>query len=169
MEYRIISADDHIDMPWLPQDLWQTRVPTQWRERAPRVAETADGPYWVCGDDQWEAWGGRRGGVGPLSGRRSALERAGVLEPGVSRPTTTALRLADMDRDGVDATVMYGPIVPLLIKDPELRRVGCCAAKGWPRGGRARPPPPPVGGRAHSHRRSDGGRARGPLPPHTRA
>jgi hypothetical protein len=46
-----------------------------------------------------------------------------VLEPGVLRPTTTALRLADMDRDGVDATVMYGPIVPLLIKDPELRQV----------------------------------------------
>jgi predicted TIM-barrel fold metal-dependent hydrolase len=131
MEYRIISADDHIDMPWLPQDLWQTRVPTHWRERAPRVAETADGPYWVCGDEQWEAWGGRRGGVGPLSGRRSALERAGVLEPGVSRPTTTALRLADMDRDGVDATVMYGPIVPLLIKDPDLRRVCYRAYNDW--------------------------------------
>ncbi len=131
MEYRIISADDHIDMPWLPRDLWQTRVPTQWRERAPRVAETADGPYWVSGDDQWEAWGGRRGGVGPLSGRRSALERAGVLEPGVSRPTTTPLRLADMDRDGVDATVMYGPIVPLLIKDPDLRRVCYRAYNDW--------------------------------------
>jgi len=22
MDYRIISADDHIDMPWLPKDLW---------------------------------------------------------------------------------------------------------------------------------------------------
>ena len=110
MEYRIISADDHIDLPWLPPDLWQTRVPTQWRERAPRVAETADGPYWVCGSDQWEAWGGRRGGVGPLSGRRSALERAGVLEPGVSRPTTTALRL---------------------IKDPDLRRMCYRAYNDW--------------------------------------
>lgn len=34
MDYRVISADDHIDMPWLPKDLWQTRVPRQWRERA---------------------------------------------------------------------------------------------------------------------------------------
>ncbi len=24
MNYRIISADDHIDMQWLPRDLWQT-------------------------------------------------------------------------------------------------------------------------------------------------
>src|SRR5438132_9976493 len=124
MEYRIISADDHIDMAWLPRDLWQQRVPIQWRERVPRVVDTADGPYWHCGEDRWEAWGGRRGGVGALSGRRSALERGGVLEPGVLRPTTTALRLADMDRDGVDAPIMYGPIVPLLIQDPELRR-GC--------------------------------------------
>ncbi|HEV8472985.1 MAG TPA: amidohydrolase, partial [Methylomirabilota bacterium] len=123
MEYRIISADDHIDLQWLPKDLWQSRVPAGWRERAPRVVDTADGPYWVCGDDRWDPWGGRKGVAGAMGGRRLALERGGVLEPGVLRPTTTALRLADMDRDGVDATIMYGPIVPLLIKDPELRRV----------------------------------------------
>jgi predicted TIM-barrel fold metal-dependent hydrolase len=131
MEYRIISADDHIDLPWLPKDLWQKRVPAAWRERAPRVADTPEGPYWVCGDERWEAWGGRRGAAGAQGGRRTALERGGVLEPGVLRPTTTALRLADMDRDGVDATVMYGPIVPLLIEDPELRRVCYRAYNDW--------------------------------------
>ena len=36
-----------------------------------------------------------------------------------------------MDRDGVDATVMYGPIVPLLIEDPELRRVCYRAYNEW--------------------------------------
>ena len=66
-----------------------------------------------------------------MGGRRLALERGGVLEPGVLRPTTTALRLADMDRDGVDATVMYGPIVPLLIEDPELRKVCYRAYNDW--------------------------------------
>jgi len=131
MEYRIISADDHIDMQWLPKDLWQKRVPAEWRERAPKVVDTADGPYWVCGEDRWDAWGGRRGAAGSMGGRRLALERGGVLEPGVLRPTTTTLRLADMDRDGVDATVMYGPIVPLLIKDPELRRVCYRAYNDW--------------------------------------
>jgi predicted TIM-barrel fold metal-dependent hydrolase len=131
MEYRVISADDHIDLPWLPRDLWQTRVPARWRERAPRVVDTPDGPYWVCGDERWEAWGGRTGAAGAMGGRRLALDRGGVLEPGVLRPTTTALRLADMDRDGVDATVMYGPIVPLLIADPELRRVCYRAYNDW--------------------------------------
>ncbi|HET8576570.1 MAG TPA: amidohydrolase family protein, partial [Methylomirabilota bacterium] len=93
--------------------------------------ETAEGPYWVCGEDRWDPWGGRKGAAGAMGGRRLALERGGVLEHGVLRPTTTELRLADMDRDGVDATVMYGPIVPLLIKDPELRRVCYRAYNDW--------------------------------------
>src|SRR5437867_4601828 len=131
MEYRIISADDHIDLQWLPKDLWQTRVPAQWRERAPKVVDTADGPYWTCGNDRWDSWGGRKGAAGAQGGRRTAIERGGVLEPGVLRPTTTELRLADMDRDGVDATVMYGPIVPLLISEPELRKVCYRAYNDW--------------------------------------
>ena len=131
MEYRTVSADDHIDLQWLPKDLWQKRVPPQWRERSPRVADTSDGPYWFCGSDRWDPWGGRKGAAGAMGGRRLALERGGVLEPGVLRPTTTELRLADMDRDGVDATVMYGPIVPLLIKDPELRKVCYRAYNDW--------------------------------------
>ena len=131
MKYRIISADDHIDLQWLPRDLWQTRVPAEWRERAPKVVDTADGPYWFCGDERWDSWGGRKGTAGAQGGRRTALEKGGVLEPGVLRPTTTALRLADMDRDGVDATVMYGPIVPLLIADPELRKVCYRAYNEW--------------------------------------
>jgi hypothetical protein len=36
-----------------------------------------------------------------------------------------------MARDGIDATVMYGPIVPLLIKDPELRQVCYRAYNEW--------------------------------------
>jgi predicted TIM-barrel fold metal-dependent hydrolase len=131
MDYRVISADDHIDLQWLPRDLWERRVPPEWRERAPRVVDTPEGPYWVCGGDRWDAWGGRKGAAGAMGGRRLALERGGVLEPGVLRPTTTELRLADMDRDGIDATVMYGPIVPLLIPDPELRRVCYRAYNDW--------------------------------------
>jgi uncharacterized protein len=131
MNYRIISADDHIDLQWLPRDLWQKRVPAEWRERAPKVVDTPDGPYWFCGADRWDPWGGRKGAAGAQGGRRTALEKGGVLKPGVLRPTTTALRLADMDRDGVDATVMYGPIVPLLIADPELRKVCYRAYNEW--------------------------------------
>jgi predicted TIM-barrel fold metal-dependent hydrolase len=131
MHHRIISADDHIDLMWLPKDLWQTRVPAALRGRAPKVVDGADGPSWVCDGNRWGDWGGRLGAAGALGGRRGALERGGVLEPGVLRPTTTKLRLTDMDRDGVDATVMYGPIVPLLIADPELRKACYRAYNDW--------------------------------------
>ncbi|MBI2203639.1 MAG: amidohydrolase family protein [Candidatus Rokubacteria bacterium] len=131
MNYRVISADDHIDLPWLPKDTWDKRVPAKWRDRAPKVVETPDGPWWVCDGEKWDSWGGRHGAAGAQGGRRTALERGGVLEPGVLRPTTTALRLADMDRDGIDATVMYGPIVPLLVKDPEMRRVCYRGYNDW--------------------------------------
>ena len=131
MEYRIISADDHIDLPFLPKDLWQKRVPEKYREQAPKVVELADGPYWVCGDEKWDAWSMRPGQNVARGGRRHALEKGGVLEFGVLRPTTTELRLADMDRDGVDASVMYGPITPLFIKDPDLRRVTYRAYNDW--------------------------------------
>jgi len=43
MNYRIISADDHIDLQWLPKDLWQKRVPASWRDRAPTVVDTPEG------------------------------------------------------------------------------------------------------------------------------
>ena len=29
MEYRFISADDHIDLRWLPKDLWTERLARQ--------------------------------------------------------------------------------------------------------------------------------------------
>jgi len=131
MEYRVISADDHIDLTWLPKDTWQKRVPAPWRDRAPKVVDTPDGPWWICDGEKWESWGGRRGAAGAQGGRRTALERGGVLEPGVCRPTTTELRLADMDRDGIDATVMYGPIVSLLVKDPDVRRACYRGYNDW--------------------------------------
>ena len=51
MDYRVISADDHIDMLWLPKDTWQKRVPAAWRDRAPKVIDGADGPEWVWASD----------------------------------------------------------------------------------------------------------------------
>jgi len=125
MEYQLISADDHIDLRYLPRDLWQARVPAAARERVPRVADTEQGPLWLCGDAVWGAWG--RGGHSAL---KWALDRVGP-EDGAARPTTPHLRLADLDRDGVDATVMYGPVAPLLVPDPAVRQLCYAAYNDW--------------------------------------
>jgi predicted TIM-barrel fold metal-dependent hydrolase len=126
VEYRIISADDHIDLRYLPPDLWESRVPAAVRDRAPRVVPAAQGPTWVCGDSVWGAWG--RGGG---SGLMWALDRAADGTDGAPRPTTPHLRLADLDRDGVDATVMYGPVAPLLVPDPVVRQMSYAAYNDW--------------------------------------
>ena len=45
--YRFISADDHIDLRWLPKDLWTERLPSKLRQRGPRVVENEKGSYWT--------------------------------------------------------------------------------------------------------------------------
>jgi predicted TIM-barrel fold metal-dependent hydrolase len=125
MDFGIISADDHIDLRFLPRDLWQTRVPAALRDHAPRVEDRPEGPMWVCGDSVWTPWG--RGGH---SGLKWAVERDGSYD-GAPRPTIPALRLADMDRDGVDASVMYGPVSLLQADDPQVRQLCYTAYNDW--------------------------------------
>ena len=42
--YRLIDADTHVNEP---PDLWTTRVPAQYRDRAPRIERFEQGDAWV--------------------------------------------------------------------------------------------------------------------------
>jgi uncharacterized protein len=119
MSHRVISADDHIDLRWLPKDLWSTRLPNAFKDRAPQVHETEGGPYWICDGKKMGPWGAYTAAQG--SGAKWAIEAAGAMEDNVLRPTVAELRLADMDRDGIQASIMYGPTDPFDIEDPTLR------------------------------------------------
>ena len=129
MDYAIISADDHLDLGYLPPDFWTRNMATGFAERAPRV-ESRDGMgLWICEDRVWGSWrgelpGGNRRPDRPVT---SALERGGHDDYGERRPAVTALRLADMDRDGVHTHVIYGPIFSIKAEDPALRDA-CYAA-----------------------------------------
>jgi uncharacterized protein len=133
MDYTCISADDHIDLRFLPEDLFTERAPAHLRDRVPHVVpvEDADTPEmydWIADGKVLGVWGcypSRKGGTA------WAIERGGALEPGVLRPTIPELRLADMDRDGVQASVMYGPTDPFLIDDPEVRHATFRAYNDW--------------------------------------
>jgi predicted TIM-barrel fold metal-dependent hydrolase len=127
MQYKVISADDHIDLRWLPADLWKERLPVALRDRAPSVVDTEKGPNWQCEGTMWGLWAPYGSGLSQW-----ALDRAGnVLKEGELRTTTPELRLTDMGRDGVDASVLYGPTDPLKIADPELRRACYEAYNDW--------------------------------------
>jgi predicted TIM-barrel fold metal-dependent hydrolase len=129
MEYRFISADDHIDLRWLPSNLWTERLPSRLRDRGPRVVEKEDGAYWTWEGQTHSPHGYYTAAQG--SGAMWAIERGGVMRKGELRPTTAGLRLADMDRDGAESSVMYGPTDPMPIADPELRRLCYEAYNDW--------------------------------------
>lgn len=128
----MISVDDHIDLQYLPRDLWTERLPGPLRERGPRVVETETGYAWVCEDRRWGSWaGGPLRGPEPRRYYKNALEKGGVYEPGVLRPTIPELRTLDMSRDGIEASFMFGPISAFSCDDPELRAAIHRAYNDW--------------------------------------
>ena len=54
----------------------------------------------------------------------NSFDRAGIHDQSERRPAVAELRLADMDRDGVQAQVIFGPIFQISTDDAALR-VAC--------------------------------------------
>ena len=116
MRYTRISADCHIDLPWIPPDLFTSNASAAMKERMPYVADGPDGPHWTCRNGQSF---GLMNGVGPAGAkyvpgshyRVDVMASTGLYDDGkkgIRRPTDPALRVKDMDRDGVQAEVIYG-------------------------------------------------------------
>jgi len=117
MKHRLISGDSHMDMAWLPPDLFVSNAPSRLREYMPRVKETPEGKVWYVGTKRV----GPAATMGPdsandryvpgASRRLDRMEQQKFFsdgERGILRPSTSALRLQDQDLDGVEAEVIYG-------------------------------------------------------------
>jgi predicted TIM-barrel fold metal-dependent hydrolase len=102
-DYRLISADSHVNEP---PDLWQTRVPAKFEDRAPRMESFPKGDAWIL-----------EGSPNPVPFRRNACAGMTVwageggpymrwadVRPSASDP---AERLKDQDLDGVDAELLF--------------------------------------------------------------
>ena len=118
MEYRIISADSHVDMTWLPGDLFFKSAPASWKDQVPKVVETAKGLRWVAEGKELGVVGGvSHGFTPPKRGESKRIDRMldiGFFRDGAAgkpHPTIPELRLADMTLDGIDAEVIYGILV----------------------------------------------------------
>jgi predicted TIM-barrel fold metal-dependent hydrolase len=127
--WRLYSCDDHLDLWNLPRDVWEERLPSRFRERGPRVVEQKDGGGW------WNCDGNVIGMYGLNSQMMkdySATSRVpGLVDDGL-RASTPKLRLEDMERDGIHASVIYGPnLFGLPIADPELKAACLAAYNDW--------------------------------------
>jgi predicted TIM-barrel fold metal-dependent hydrolase len=116
MRYQRISADCHIDLPWIPPDLFTANASAALKDRMPYVKDGPDGPFWTAKNGtSFGLWGG----VGPAGSkyepgkhhRVDVMAATGLYDDGkkgIARPTDPARRAKDMDRDGVQAEVIYG-------------------------------------------------------------
>ena len=135
MEYKIISADSHIDLSWMPGDLWVKNAPAGYADTVPRVVETKDEPRWFGEGKELGPLGTLGFGFRPVVhgwiNRTDRMFEAGFYD-GTPHPTTPELRLKDMQMDSIDAEVIYGITgVGLLFQNPELTRVTYEIYNSW--------------------------------------
>ena len=116
MEYKRVSADCHIDLCWMPPDLFVTEARPSMKDRMPYVTEGPDGPYWTCRNG---ISFGLKNGLGPSGAkyipgthaRADLMAATNLYEDGkkdIRRVSDPHLRVKDMEIDGVDAEVLYG-------------------------------------------------------------
>src|SRR6266576_2997635 len=116
MQYKRISADCHLDLPWMPPDLFTSMASREMKERMPFVVDSDEGPKWTAKNG---ASFGFKNGVGPAGSkyvpgkhhRVDVMAETGLYADGakgIRRVSDPHLRIKDLDRDGVDAEVIYG-------------------------------------------------------------
>ena len=54
---KVISGDCHVDIPWLPADLFTSNAPSHLKDRMPHVEDTKDGEQWFAGGSSSGALG----------------------------------------------------------------------------------------------------------------
>ena len=116
MRYTRISADCHIDLCWLPPDLFTSNASAEMKDRMPYVTDGPKGPRWVTkqganlGLLNGMGSAGREYVPGKIH-RSDRMASTGLYDDGkrgIRRLTDPELRLKDQERDGVQAEVLYG-------------------------------------------------------------
>jgi predicted TIM-barrel fold metal-dependent hydrolase len=125
----VYSCDDHLDLSAVPPGVWESRLSRAQAERGPRVLERDGRSVWVC-EDRVIGRSGTAGASAEIK-KLSAIGRAGIEDDGF-RAGTPDLRLEDLDRDGLAASVIYGPLaLGLPIDDPALQEACYAAWNDW--------------------------------------
>jgi len=119
VEYNCISADNHLDLMWMPRDTWQQGLPAKLREAGPKVVETEQGTFW-----EFEGRLHSPAADGADNARLLGLLRdQGFDAPaGSLPPSDPELLLGLMDQQGMLAAITFGGLSWKSARDPELLR-----------------------------------------------
>ncbi|WP_257551853.1 amidohydrolase family protein [Sphingopyxis sp. DBS4] len=131
IEAVLISCDDHLDLNMMPADIWTNRLASSWGDEVPHIEERDGKAAWVSGSQIWGMWAGKRvvsAGPKPLL---TAYDRGGIVDTSELRAGTPALRLQDMERDGVWAQLIFGPVTSIKTDDENLLRACYAAYNDW--------------------------------------
>ena len=127
---RIISSDSHVIEP---EDLWTSRMPSKFKERAPHIVSQEDADWWHCDGQKVMSLG-----IGSQAGLRFEApeelrneRRYEEVRPGGYIPDE---HVKDMDVDGVDVGIIYpsvGFIMYSMVPDTELLTSIFSAYNDW--------------------------------------
>jgi uncharacterized protein len=111
----LVDSDSHINEP---PDLWTSRLPAKFKDRAPRMEHFEQGDAWVLEGVKDPINFGSNAAAGIPLNERSAWIRWEDIRPGGYDPKA---RLLEMDVDLVDAAVLYPTprISHLMIANPD--------------------------------------------------
>src|SRR6478752_7581272 len=99
--YRLISGDGHVNEP---PGLWVDRVPAAMKDRAPRIERFDDGDGWVIEGVKDPINFGMNACAGLEPEQMKGWVKFEDIRHGGYEPVA---RLDEMDRDGVDAEMLY--------------------------------------------------------------
>jgi predicted TIM-barrel fold metal-dependent hydrolase len=121
---RFYSCDDHLDLNAVPEDVWTSRLPAKHRKAGLHTREVDGDVYWYSGGQQLY----KRGRY-----EEAATTRAHGSEDDGGRPGDPKRRLEDMDRDELQASIVYGPsaLFGFPVEDPELKLLTLQAWNDW--------------------------------------
>ncbi|MBM3671780.1 MAG: amidohydrolase [Actinobacteria bacterium] len=124
--YPILDSDAHVNEP---PDTWQARVPSKFKDRAPKVLNTEHGDVWSFDDGKSM----RPVGLTATAGLSYLQFKPAGITYDDMRPGSfdTKARLADMDADGIWLQVLY-PSVTLsgakIYGDEPALQIACVRA-----------------------------------------
>lgn len=129
-DYEAVSADSHLEAP---PDLWSSRLPDKYRDRAPHVVQLEDGgDGWAMGDAEpvplgLQVTGGQK--------YTEFTERGRSYAEGLPGTGAAESRVNEQDLDGIDAEVLFSSVVATGLKrvgdDPELANAIVRTYNGW--------------------------------------